>query len=318
MNTLQFNNQIYDLAPDESVLQCFLRHRIDYPYSCQAGICQSCLIKIKEGDIHPDWQAGLPPTIKSQGYFLACLAKPSSSLKVIPPNAAECEIDAEILSLNQLNHNVIQVKLGLSHPDLWLPGQYLTFINPDGVTRNYSIANIPAQDKYIELHVKIKFHGILGQWFLQKAAIKTAVTLRGPFGQCYYYNPDKLPFTIFLAGTGTGIAPLVGIIRSAIQLHHRGKIILVQGGVTDEDIYYKNEIRELAASFANVSYDPCVLRTQGLYPEASIEKRILMHLIDPKQVQAYVCGPTETTKKIKTQLFLAGVPSAKINSDEFL
>lgn len=318
MNTVQFNNQIYDLAPDESVLQCFLRHSIDYPYSCQAGICQSCLIKIEEGEVNPNWQEGLSLTMKSQGYFLACLAKPNTSLKVNSPNTAEWVTPTKILSLRQLNHNVIQVKLDLEHPELWLPGQYLTLINPAGVMRSYSIANIPAQDNYIELHIKLKLEGTMGQWFLQKASNKMRVTLRGPFGQCYYYNPYKLAFTILLAGTGTGIAPLVGVLRSALSSNHQGKIIVVQGGVTDEDIYYQQEIKKLASSSANVHYDPCVIQSQGLYPEVSIEKRVLTHLVDVNQVHAYVCGPKETTEKVKKHLFLAGIPSAKIYSDAFL
>lgn len=319
MNTVEFNNQSYILAPEENLLQCFLRHGVDYPNSCQAGICQSCLIKAKEGEVNPAWQEGLPEVLKAQGYFLACLAKPAAPLYVTTPDAAECEVNAQIVSLQRLNHNVMQVKLQVEHLELWIPGQYLSLINPDGTMRSYSIANIPAQDGYIELHIKVYSHGAMGQWLLQKATKGMFVTLRGPFGQCYYYNPEKFSFNLLLAGTGTGLAPLIAIIKSALSQKHEGSITLVHGGLVDEDIYYKEELETLALLFPNFYYDPCVLQSQGrCYPEASIEKRVLTHLNDPNQTQAYVCGPKETANKLKTRLFLAGVPSAKIYSDVFL
>ncbi|KTD20256.1 ferredoxin reductase [Legionella israelensis] len=56
MSTVAFKNQLYTLESQESVLQCLLRHEVDYPNSCKAGICQSCLIKVKDGEINPAWQ----------------------------------------------------------------------------------------------------------------------------------------------------------------------------------------------------------------------------------------------------------------------
>lgn len=74
----------------------------------------------------------------------------------------------------------------------------------------------------------------------------------------------------------------------------------------------------LSLLFSNFRYVPCVLQSQGLYPEGSIEKRVLMHLNAPNATKVYVCGPKETTNKLKTRIFLGGVPSANIYSDVFL
>ncbi|VEB38398.1 xylene monooxygenase [Legionella sainthelensi] len=318
MSSIDFNNQSYRLAPQENVLQCLLRHGVNYPNSCQAGICQSCLIKAKDGVIHPSWQEGLPETLKSQGYFLACLAKPEAALQVVAPDSAECEVDAKIIDLKLLNYNVMQVKLGVENLEGWIPGQYLSLINPEGIMRSYSIANIPIKEGFIELHVKIYPDGSMGQWLLHKATKHIDVKLRGPFGRCFYYNPDQLAFDILLAGTGTGLAPLIAIIKSALSQNHQGLITLVHGGLSDEDIYYREELEMLSAVFSSFVYDPCVLQSHGCYPEASVEKRALIHLNVSKATRVYVCGPQETTNKLKRQIFLAGVPSHAILSDAFL
>lgn len=318
MSHVEFEDQSYALEPQETLLQCLLRHEVDYPNSCQAGICQSCLIKANEGEIHPSWQAGLPDTLKAQGYFLACLAKPEMPLHVSSPEHAECEVSARIIHLKALNHNVIQVRLHADHLEDWIPGQYLNLINPEGTMRSYSIANIPEKEGFIELHVKIHLGGSMGQWIAHKAAQNTEVKLRGPFGRCFYHNPERLAFDMLLAGTGTGLAPLIGIIKSALSQNHQGTITLVHGGLICEDIYYKEELDMLSAVFSSFIYDPCVLKSQGRYPEASIEQRTLMHLNNPKETHVYVCGPKETSDTLKKHIFLAGVPSQLILSDVFI
>lgn len=315
---VQFNNQSYTLTSEETLLQCLLRHGIDYPNSCQIGVCQSCLIKAKDGEIQSAWQAGLPETLKSQGYFLACLATPTTELHVSPPHQVECEVEAQIMSLDWLNYNVLQVKLQVESLEIWTPGQYVSFVNPEGTIRSYSIANIPAHDGYIELHIKILSTGSMGKWLRHKATKNTTVHLRGPFGHCYYHNVEQLPFDIVLAGTGTGLAPLVAIVKSAINQNHQGKITLVHGGVCDDDIYYRHEIEALALLNKSFTYDPCVLKSDGRFPESAIEKRILENINNPNQTRAYVCGPKETANKLKTQLFLAGIASRWISCDLFL
>lgn len=318
MKTIIFENKPYSLTTDENILSCFLRHGIEYPNSCQAGICQSCLIKATDGVIDPSWQEGLPETLKAQGYFLACMAKPETDIKLISPNTSECEVEAKIIDIERLNYNVLKLKLQVNNYSEWIPGQYLNLINSNQIARSYSIANIPAQDGYIELHIKTVDNGAMSQWLQGTAVIDTKIRLRGPFGKCYYFNPDNLSFDMLLAGTGTGLAPLIGIIKSALSQGHEGTITLIHGGCIDNDIYYAEELKTLAAVFKNFRYEPCVLNSQGCYPEASIERKVLTCLNNPSDTRVYVCGPKETTNKLKTSIFLAGVPSKFIFSDPFL
>lgn len=318
MTSVTYNQNDYFLDTDETVLKCLLRHKIEYPYSCEAGICQSCLIKAEKGEVLQSWQIGLPETLKSQNYFLACLAKPKTSLSLTKPNTSECDVEAKILSVAYLNYNVLQLKLLTEKLDLWRPGQYLNFINANNVMRSYSIANLPSLDGFIELHIKLFPEGAMGQWLANASLHGKQVKLRGPFGHCYYHNPEKLSYDMILAGTGTGLAPLIGIIKNALTQTHQGKIILVHGGITDDDIYYQNTLQELSKKNPSFIYDPCVLHTQGSYPEASIEKRMLLHLNHPQKTRIYVCGPKNTTDLLKKSAFLAGVSSQAILSDIFL
>ncbi len=304
---------------DESVLDCLLRNKIDYPNACRSGVCQACLIKTTDRPIESKWQEGLPETLKSQGYFLACQAKPTSPLALKAPDAAECQQQAMITELSHLNHNVIRIKLLAENLKNWIPGQYLNLVNPEGISRSYSIANMPAKEGYIELHIKLKEDGAMSQWLQKTAVVDMMVQIRGPFGKCYYINPDHSSFDMLLVGTGTGLAPLLAIAKTALSEQHQGKITLIHGGCQDNDIYFDEELQTLAPFSDNFEYIPCVLKSNGLFPEANILDETLRYLTDKiKNIQIYVCGPKETTNKIKTKVFLSGVPSTKIFSDAFL
>ncbi|HAT8606371.1 2Fe-2S iron-sulfur cluster-binding protein [Legionella pneumophila] len=151
MNTVTFKNKPYSLTSEESILSCLLRHGIQHPNSCQIGVCQSCLIKATDGEINPSWQEGLPETLKAQKYFLACLAKPSTDIELASPDASECEVEAKIICIEQLNYNVLQIRLRVDNPGNWLPGQYLNLINSEEIIRSYSVANIPSQDGFYRI-----------------------------------------------------------------------------------------------------------------------------------------------------------------------
>jgi len=319
MTELHYNQKVLHLMEDESVLDCLLRNNVDYPNACRSGVCQACLIKTSDESIELKWQEGLPDTLKSEGYFLACQAKPTSPLTLKVPDAAECEQQAIITELTRLNHNVIKIKLLTENLENWIPGQYLNLLNSEGVSRSYSIANIPVKEGYVELHIKLKDDGAMSQWLQKTGAVDTMVQIRGPFGKCYYINPDHSPFDMLLVGTGTGLAPLLAIAKTALSEQHQGKITLIHGGCQDNDIYFDEELKTLASFYDNFEYVPCVLKSNGLYPEANIFDETLRYLNDNMQnIQVYVCGPKETTNKIKTKVFLSGVPSAKIFSDAFL
>lgn len=316
--SIQYDGEEYTVAEDENILACLERNGINYPSSCKAGICQSCLIKATVGHIDPAWQVGIKDTLKSQGYFLACLAKPNTNLFLTPPLANECEADAKILRIEKVAPRVLKIQLEVTDTNIWTPGKYLSLINSEGVIRSYSIANLPVHDGFIELHLKTFTDGLMGTWFLDKANIGEQIKIRGPLGQCFYFNPDHLSFPMLLVGTGTGLAPLVAIARDALMQQHRGKVILIHGGYSDDDIYYVDELVQLTKQFPNFHYENCVLKGSGKYPMVAVDEKMLPHIQDAKNIYFYTCGPSETTAKIKKKAFLAGISSAHIFSDVFV
>jgi ferredoxin-NADP reductase len=88
----------------------------------------------------------------------------------------------------------------------------VTLSRADGLARAYSIASQPdAADGCVELHVRVLSSGRMSSWLGGGQAVGERVSLRGPIGECFYLpgNPQQ---PLLLAGTGTGLAPLWGIV----------------------------------------------------------------------------------------------------------
>ncbi|MDP1166043.1 hypothetical protein Q6281_31615, partial [Klebsiella pneumoniae] len=63
---------------------------------------------------------------------------------------------------------------------------------------------------------------------------------------------------LILIGTGSGIAPLHGILRDALRQGHTGPIHIYHGTRQPEDLYLDQSLHDLASRHDNVHYYPCV------------------------------------------------------------
>lgn len=318
MVEVKYEKNNYSLHATETLLDGLLRHQVAYPHACKAGVCQSCLSELITGTPHPDWQIGLDTNLKVQNYFLACLCQPKEDLEFRLANLAKYSENVQILDLLFLNANVLRVRLSIKNATHFRPGQFIHLINPAGVTRSYSIANRPHCDRFIELHIKLYAQGLMSQW-LQHVSVDTTVKIVGPFGHCFYHNPTQQAFPIVLAGTGTGLAPLVGIALEALSQHHQGNIYLLHGGVTRADLYLDPFLQKLTRRYASFFYQTCTLEKSSSHAPLSLDQCLSVQLQGiASAARVFVCGPEDTTRRLKMKAFLAGTPSTSIYSDAFV
>ncbi|MCP5145555.1 MAG: 2Fe-2S iron-sulfur cluster binding domain-containing protein [Gammaproteobacteria bacterium] len=319
--TVRFEGQNYPLNDGETVLDTLLRNGQPIAFSCRSGLCQSCLLQAVDGELPEAAQTGLKPTYRAQGLFLACQCRPAGTLCVRTPENAGIDTKAEIVELSRLNATVLKVRLRPSQTFSCRPGQYLTLLAPGPIARSYSIANDPEMEREIELHVRLLPAGKMSHWLEHQAVPGTQVTVRGPAGSCFYTGDDNRQWPIVLAGTGTGLAPLYGILQDALSNNHRGPIQILHGALRESDLYLQSELTQLAAEHDNLTYSTCVLQSADGAPDASgdIQERVLTVLKSmANDVRLYLCGAPEMVNPLKTRAFLAGVASRNIHADPFL
>jgi NAD(P)H-flavin reductase len=272
-----------------------------------------------EGHVPATAQRGLRDAWKSQGLFLACACRPTSDMVVSLPDALGTEVSARVVGREVLSDDVVRLLIEPTEPFDFRAGQFVNIVRPeDHVARPYSIASLPSNGP-LEFHVRRIPGGQLSPWLCDDATPGASVALRGPSGECFYLATQDQP--LILAGTSTGLAPLLGVVRDALTHGHRGPIALYHGSLHASGLYLRDELNALAATHANVDTCCTVLRgpaPDGVLLEPLEDVLFARHSDTLSGGRAWLCGAPDFVKGLKKRLFLAGMPLRSISSDPFL
>ena len=69
----------FEMSQDQSILEAALKQDIDAPYSCQGGICSSCISRLTEGEATMRQNNILTDSEVAEGLILTCQAHPTTS-----------------------------------------------------------------------------------------------------------------------------------------------------------------------------------------------------------------------------------------------
>jgi NAD(P)H-flavin reductase/ferredoxin len=318
MSSVKYQDLTFNLLEHESVLEGLEKQGQVVPNSCRSGICQSCMMQAISGTPPPVSQQGLKQTLIQQNYFLACKCIPESDIEVALPSDSAISVPVSVIEKYQLNDDVLGLRLKPIQPFSCNPGQYINLVKDD-LIRSYSVANLPDEDGYLELHIKRMTEGRMSNWLHDSLAVNDQITVRGPAGNCFYLAGDNKSFPLLLAGTGTGLAPLEGIARDALRNGHTGDITLIHGAPDKSAIYHEEELTEMANKHSSFNYEQS-LRNDDNPEKADISALMNARLssLDLQQTHVYLCGAPELVNKLKTQAFLQGVASSNIFCDPFI
>ncbi len=319
MPKILYEGQDYHCEPGESVLDCLIRQGVSVNYSCKAGACQSCMMVAVEGKPTPASQVGIKETLKAQNHFLICSCVPETDMQVAAPDQAGSRFDTAVLSVDKLSADVVRLRLARPDNYIYLPGQFLNLSNEAGAVRSYSLASVPELDDFLELHIRHVPGGLVSGWVAEKLQAGDTVTISQAAGQCSYL-PGRETQPLLLVGTGTGLAPLVGIVRDALRQGHSGPIHLYHGSSTAEGLYLVSELSAMDEANAVFHYHPCVSR--GTPPHGVQSGRATdVALADFAQLsgwRVFLCGREDMVKTMQKKSFLAGASIQDIFADPFI
>jgi ferredoxin-NADP reductase/ferredoxin len=313
---------IYDGQPyecgDESVLECLAARGVAIPNSCRAGLCQTCMMQAVEGEVPGAAQAGLKPTLVAQNYFLACMCHPQHDMKVALPEEGMTTLQAHVASVEHLNQDVVGIRLKPSRRFEYKAGQFINFFKGADTVRTYSLASVPTLDDDLILHVRKVPGGLVSGWICGSLKAGDDITISEAAGDCFYV-PGKPEQDIMLVGTGSGLAPLYGIIRDALSNRHAGKIRLYHGSYNMEGLYLVDELKKLSEAYENFRYVPCV--SEGAAPQGYAPGMVLDVALeenpDLSGWRVFLCGNPDMVNVAKKQTFFAGASMRDIFADPF-
>jgi ring-1,2-phenylacetyl-CoA epoxidase subunit PaaE len=77
--TVDTDEVTFEMSQKQTILEAALKQGLDVPYSCQGGICSSCICRVTEGSATMKKNQILTDNEVAEGLVLACQAVPTSS-----------------------------------------------------------------------------------------------------------------------------------------------------------------------------------------------------------------------------------------------
>ena len=318
MTQLHFNDATYQCEEGESVLDALTRQGVAVPSSCRSGVCQTCMMQSAAANVPSAAQHGLKDTLQAQHYFLACVCKPTQDMIVTLADNGDRLLPATVTAIHQLNDEIICI--GLDCPSLqdYRAGQYINLYRDAGFSRSYSLASVPS-DSYLRLHVRRLPDGRMSNWVHDQLKIGDTLQISAPVGSCFYL-PGNAEQPLLLIGTGSGLAPLMGILRDALAQQHAGKIHLYHGSRDMAGLYLVDELREMASHYPNFHYTPCVSSgevTANYAAGRAVDVALGDHP-DLSGWRVYLCGNPDMVKTARKKTYMARASIKDIYADAFV
>ena len=189
------------------------------------------------------------------------------------------------------------------------------------VERSYSIASEPGRADEIEITVERIEGGEVSPFLDDVVVVGDRIEVRGPIGG-YFVWEAPLGGPLFLIGGGSGVVPLMAMLRHRAQGESPVPARLLLSSRHVEEIIYREELDQLAAKADGLAVFHTLTRSQPTgWPGFArrIDERMLAEVLEPFGVtaRAYLCGPTSLVETAANVLVRLGLPPDRVRTERF-
>ena len=220
---------------------------------------------------------------------------------------------ARVLSVRDETPRARTFRLALPEPRRHVAGQYyvVRLTAPDGYTasRDYSVASSPDESGEIELTVERLDDGEVSEFLHDVVVPGDELEVRGPVGGFFAWDASG---PALLVGGGSGVVPLMAMLRHARRLGRPDLVRLVVSARSPEDLYFADELPGPETSVVYTRQaPPGADRAPGRLTVADIAP-----LVRGGET-VFVCGSPGFADAATAVLIEAGVPVESIRVERF-
>lgn len=318
------SDRSFVVEPGESVLDAALRCDYQMAHDCRIGTCGRCRIELIEGSVtYLEFPPGLTTEEAQHGHALACQALPCSDLVVsaarrLPPCSAPARCTATVMSVRPLGNDVLHLALEIAgQADLvYRPGQYINIFLPDGSHRSFSMASRP-HPQTLDFHIRRVQGGVFTNQRLGALKPGDELTVELPLGEFCYHAEDYRP--LLMVATGTGLAPIKGMLESLLDEDDCPPVSLYWGMRTPSDLYLLDEIRAWSERLCDFRFVPVLSRADPTWRgrRGHVQQAVLEDIGDLSEHAIYLCGSPVMVGDAKQAFLARGASIHHLYADSF-
>jgi naphthalene 1,2-dioxygenase ferredoxin reductase component len=253
--------KIIEVRPGANLLDALRGAQVPMSYSCMAGRCGTCRCKVVQGDVLDSGREQQGPLDGCDSYVLACQTFLTEPCTIEIPEPGEVVVHparivkAIVQSIDTLTHDVTRLVLKPAKAIEFSPGQYVQLQFKPGHVRPYAMAGLAA-DSTLEFHIRVVPDGRVSGYIARELKPGDAVKVSGPLGSAYLRHKHEGP--ILCVAGGTGLAPVLSIIRGAVASGMRNPIRLYVAARSPRDVYGLEWLRGLQSRHPALKLDVVV------------------------------------------------------------
>jgi ferredoxin-NADP reductase len=186
--------------------------------------------------------------------------------------------------------------------------------------RSYSIAAAD-RPRCFELTVQRVPDGEVSSYFVEDMAIGDQIEVRGPIGGWFAWRPET-PDPILLVGGGSGVVPLMAMIRERDRVGTRAPFRLVYSARSVDEVLYRDELADRSSTNDRLTVDQIYTRSAPVGYERAPSRISQMDLADLSWAagsapRCYVCGPNGFVESASQLLLALGHAPEMIRTERF-
>ena len=302
------------------------------PSACGGkGTCAYCKVKVLEGGgpTLPTETPYLTEEEQAENVRLSCQVKVRNDLVIELPEELFLikEFKVKVDRILDLTHFIKGVTLRILSPEegiSYKPGQYIQLevpkykLSKEPEYRAFSMSSSSKETHSVELYIGLVEKGVVSTYVHEYLKEGEELVMRGPFGDFYYRDSER---DILMIATGTGLAPIMSILRHIRSEQIQRKITLFFGTRLQEELYCLDELGDMEKQLPSFTFIPTLSR-EAADSQWEGKRGRVTGLIDDlipegADYDVYICGNPDMVDSCAERLMKKGIPEDHIYFDKF-
>ncbi|APA77417.1 ferredoxin reductase [Mycobacterium avium subsp. hominissuis] len=237
---------------------------------------------------HPGWHA-----LRKLAARITTPLLPDDYLHLANPLWSARELRGRVVDVRRETEDsaTLVIKPGWGFNFDYQPGQYIgigLLIDGRWRWRSYSLTSSPATSasaRTVTITVKAMPEGFLSSHLVAGVEPGTVVRLAAPQGN--FVLPDPAPASILFLTAGSGITPVMSMLRTLVRRNQIGDIVHLHSAPTEADVMFRGELAVLANEHPGYRLQLRETRTRGRLDLSLLDREVP----DWRERQTWACGP---------------------------